>query len=304
MEKVLFLGIGAVGATFASQFLDAGYPVRVLCDEKRREKYLEQGVSVNGREYAFPFSIPSEIVEPPDFVLVAVKSYHLESALDLLEGVAGPDTVILSLLNGIDSEERIGKRMGKEKVLPAFVARMDSTKSGKQVVYSSPGQIVYGELDGKVSPRVERLKRLFSEAGVMHQASAEIMRMMWWKFMVNVGINQAGAILGAPYGSFQEQESCREVAFSAMKEVITLARFSGIDLSEKDIDLCMEMLKSFNPEGKNSMLQDLEAGRKTEVDLFAGKVCLLGEQAGVQTPVNRLFLDMIKTLEWQKGRTV
>lgn len=117
--------------------------------------------------------------------------------------------------------------------------------------------------------------------------------------MVNVGMNQAGAILKAPYGHFQEFPPCLEVAFSAMREVISLAPFSGVDLSERDIDRSVQMLMRFNPEGKNSMLQDLDAGRKTEVEMFAGKVCRLGEEAGIPTPVNRLFYNMIKTLEWQ-----
>ena len=162
MEKVLFLGMGAVGTTFASQFVDAGYPVRFLCDEKRREKYRNQDLSVNGRPYVFSLVVPSEISEAPDFVFVAVKEYQLESALGLLEGVAGPQTVVLSLLNGIDSEETIAARLGSEKVLPAFVSRMDSTKEGGKVVYSSPGQIVFGERDGKRSARVERVERLLA----------------------------------------------------------------------------------------------------------------------------------------------
>jgi 2-dehydropantoate 2-reductase len=302
MEKVLFLGMGAVGITFASQFVDAGHSVQFLCDEKRREKYRNQDLSVNGRSYAFSFVVPSEISEAPDFVFVAVKEYQLESALGLLEGVAGPQTVVLSLLNGIDSEETIAGRLGSEKVLPAFVSRMDSTKERDKVVYSSPGQIVFGERDGKRSARVERVERLLADAKVLHEASGEIMRMMWWKFMVNVGMNQAGAILRAPYGHFQEFPPCLEVAFSAMREVISLAPFSGVDLSERDIDRSVQMLMRFNPEGKNSMLQDLDAGRKTEVEIFAGKICRLGEEAGIPTPVNRLFYNMLKTLEWQNSR--
>lgn len=120
--------------------------------------------------------------------------------------------------------------------------------------------------------------------------------------MVNVGVNQAGAILKAPYGHFQEFAPCLEVAFSAMREVISLAPHSGVRLSEKDIEQSVQMLMRFNPEGKNSMLQDLDAGRKTEVEIFAGKICRLGEEAGIPTPVNRLFYNMLKTLEWQNSR--
>lgn len=301
MEKVLFLGLGAVGATFASQFADRGYPFRFACDVKRKEEYGNRVISVNGKPYAFTFVTPQEISEAPDFMFVAVKSYQLEKALDLIEETVGPQTVIVSLLNGIDSEDLIGRRLGRDRVLPAFVARMDSTKEGDSVVYSSPGQIVFGEPDGKRSSRVERLERMLGQAGVLHEVSEKIFRGMWWKFMANVGLNQAGAIMGAPYGHFQKYPPCLEVALSAMREVVAVAPHSGIDLGEEDIDKSVQMLMALNPEGKNSMLQDLEAGRKTEVETFAGKVCCLGAEAGIPTPVNRLFYDILKTLEWQRG---
>jgi 2-dehydropantoate 2-reductase len=300
MDKVIFVGMGAVGMTFASQFLDSGCPVGFLCDESRKEKARARKFTVNGRPYAFQVLTLSEVRGAPAFLFVAVKEYQLESALDLIQEVAGPETVVLSLLNGIDSEEIIAGRLGEKSVLPAFVSRMDSTREADGVVYSSPGQIVFGERNGSLTARVERVRTLLSKAGILHEASDQIMRKMWWKFMVNVGINQAGAILKAPYGHFQGFSPCREVAFAAMREVIALAPFSGIELSEKDIEASVQMLKHFNPEGKNSMLQDLESGRKTEVEIFAGKVCRLGEKAGVPTPVNRLFYNMLKTIEWQK----
>jgi 2-dehydropantoate 2-reductase len=299
MENVVFLGMGAVGMTFASQFADRGYPFHFVCDSPRKEAYERRKSIVNGRAYSFPCLTPSEIAEPPDFVFVAVKEYQLQEAINLLEKTVGPDTVVCSLLNGIDSEEIIGARLGPEKVLPCFVARMDSTRQKDELVYSSPGQIVFGEVDGTFSPRMRRLAALLEDAGVLYEASSEILRKMWWKFMVNVGINQTGAILKAPYRIFQEVPQSLEAAFAAMREVMAVASCSGIPLSEEDLQECVRMLMKFNPEGKNSMLQDLEAGRKMEVETFAGKVCRLGERYGVATPVNRLYYNLLKTLEWQ-----
>ena len=302
MENVLFLGMGAVGMTFASQFADRGYPFHFLCDTARKEAYERRERIVNGRPYFFPCLTPGEISCPPDFLFVAVKDYQLQEALEILEKVVGPGTVVLSLLNGIDSEEILGEKLGAEKILPCFVARMDSTRENDRLVYSSPGQIVFGEADGKFTPRMERLGRLLEEAGVLFEATGEITRKMWWKFMVNVGINQAGAILRAPYRVFQEVPESLEAAFAAMREVMAVASHSGISLSEEDLQESVRMLMSFNPEGKNSMLQDLEAARKTEVEMFAGKVCRLGERHGVSTPVNRLFYNLLKTLECQADR--
>lgn len=301
MGEVLFLGFGAIGITFASQFVDAGYPFQVLCDEDRKKRYAEQEFSVNGRHYQFSFVTPPEVVGVPEWVFIAVKDYQLENALDLLDGLVGPRTGLISLLNGISSEEVIGKRFDIGKTIPAFVAHTDATRRDSAVTFHSGGRVIFGERNGIGSERIQRLQRLFSEAGVEYQVSDDIVRMMWWKFMVNVGINQTGAILGAPYGTFQESTSCRDVAFSAMREVVDLAPYYGVDLTENDIHLAMEMVGGLSPAGKNSMLQDIEAGRQTEVDIFAAEVCRLGVKAGIATPVNRLFFHMLKTLEWQNG---
>jgi Ketopantoate reductase len=149
MESVLFLGMGAVGITFASQFVDAGHPVQFLCDEKRREKYRKQDLSVNGRPYAFSFVVPSEISEAPDFVLVAVKEYQLESALDLLEGVAGPRTIVLSLLNGIDSEETIAGRLGGEKSFLLLSPEWTRQKKVTRWFIRAPARLFSGRGTGK-----------------------------------------------------------------------------------------------------------------------------------------------------------
>lgn len=302
MEKVIFAGFGAIGMMFASQFQDAGYPFQVLCDEKRRERYLARQFSVNGKARSFPFVVPPEVEEAPDFVLLAVKEYDLPGALELLDGVMGPETVVLSLLNGIGSEEAIDARFGDGRALPAFVAKTDATRDEAGVAFSSPGRILFGEYDGVPSDRVRRAAEMFESAGVDHLASDDIRKMMWWKFMVNVGMNQTGAILGAPYGSFRDCRPCREAAISAMREVIALAPHYGVDLTENDLHLALEMVDGLAPEGKNSMLQDVEAGRKTEVETFAGQVCRMGEEAGVPTPVNRLYHQMLRTLEWQRDR--
>lgn len=301
MERVFFVGFGAIGVTFASQFQDAGYPLQGLCDGERKKRYMERGFTVNGKKYVFPFVEPSEVAVAPDVIFIAVKNYHLPDALNLLEGVVGPETTIISLLNGIRSEEVIERRYGPERTLPAFVAHTDATREGNNVTFHCGGRIIFGERDGGFSARVKKIARLLGEAGVDHQVSDEILRMMWWKFMVNVGMNQAGAILGAPYGTFQESTSCREVALSAMREVVGLAPHYGVDLTENDMHVALEMIDSLAPEGKNSMLQDVEAGRQTEVEAFAGEVYRRGLEIGVSTPVNRLFHHMIKTREYQKG---
>jgi 2-dehydropantoate 2-reductase len=301
MQKIVFVGLGAVGATFAAQFLQAGCDVQVLCSRERKERYLASGFTVNGRPVSFRFVTPDELVLPAELLLIAVKHHHLPEVLDLMAPAVGPDTMIVSLLNGIDSEEIIAARYGEARVLPALVARIDAVKTGTAVTYTRGGKIFFGEEGGESSERARRLAETLLSAGIDHELSADIRRRLWWKFMLNVGVNQAAALLRAPYGVFQAHEPARELARTAMREVIALAQKLEIGLTEEDMAAGFAMMGGFAPDGKVSMLQDVEAKRKTEVEMFGLKVCGLGEELGVPTPVNRVFYQAIRALEASYG---
>jgi 2-dehydropantoate 2-reductase len=122
-------------------------------------------------------------------------------------------------------------------------------------------------------------------------------RTLWWKFMINVGMNQASALMRAPYGVFQTSEDARALMRALMQEVITLAQASAVNLAEADIEDWCAILQTLSAEGKTSMLQDIEAGRQTEVDVFGGKVVALGKALDIITPVNAALRHAIRVLE-------
>lgn len=119
--------------------------------------------------------------------------------------------------------------------------------------------------------------------------------------MINVGINQASAALRSPYSRFQVPGEARTLMDSAMREVMAIAQRKGIDIHEKDIENWHSVLSGLSPDGKTSMLQDVEAGRKTEVEMFAGKVIELGRNLSIPTPVNDLLYQMIHAIEDNKA---
>jgi 2-dehydropantoate 2-reductase len=148
-----------------------------------------------------------------------------------------------------------------------------------------------------ITDRVKALQGFFDKAGIVSEIPRDMIRTLWWKFMINVGINQASAVLNAPYGVFQSFPEARELMESAMGEVIVLAGALKISLSIKDIEGWQAFLSSLAPTGKTSMLQDVEAGRKTEVDVFAGKVISLGKACHTPTPVNQTLYRILKVME-------
>jgi 2-dehydropantoate 2-reductase len=235
---------------------------------------------------------------PADLVIVAVKYHHLDDAIRDMRNRVGAETAVISVMNGIESEERIGAAYGMEKVLYAVSVGIDALREGNRVNYSNQGKIFFGEArNAFLTDRIKRIQALFDRAGIIYETPPDMMRVMWWKFMINVGINQASAVLRAPFLAFQTSKEARDLMESAMREVIMLSEKAQVNLTEDDIKRFNEILLGLNPQGKTSMLQDVAAGRKTEVEMLAGKVIALGRQYNVPTPVNQRLFDLIKEIE-------
>jgi 2-dehydropantoate 2-reductase len=302
--SVLIVGAGAVGAAVASVLRRGeGVRVSVLADSGRADRYAAEGFVLNGERLFFPV-LPARAAPPkgemPDLVIVAVKSHNLAQAITDMAPYVGEGSLVLSLLNGITSEDELAAVFGREKVPYAMILGIDAVREGNATSFSSSGKIYFGDArnpKGAWSERVSRIASLFDRSGMGYVVPEDMIRALWYKFMINVGINQASAVLHATYGAFQRLPEAWAVMEAAMRELIAVSRALGTGLAESDIEAFRETLVSLSPGAKTSMLQDVEARRKTEVEAFAGVVVALGEKAGVATPVNRLLFDMIRTIE-------
>lgn len=299
IQKVYISGLGAIGSAYAGRIYEANPEyVGVIANRERSERYQQNGVFVNEKGYAFQYILPETAASPADLILIAVKQYHLEQCLQDIRKFVGPETIILSLLNGITSEEIIGKEYGMEKLLYSFVVGTDAVREQTRTWYSNIGKIVFGEKTNTIySAKVNAVKEFFDLVHIPYSIPVNMLRELWWKFMINVGINQTSAVLRASYGVFQTIAEARELMESAFQEVIELSQEVGINLGGDDLESAVKILNTLAPEGKTSMLQDVEAGRITEVGIFAGTVIELGERYGVKTPVNWILYRMIRTLE-------
>jgi len=299
IERIVILGAGAMGSAYASAFyaMDPA-SVAFAASGARYERLKAGGMVVNGRHYPIPVLAPDDPAPPADLVIVALKHHHLPDALNDLGNRAGAETLFLSVMNGLDSEAIIAARYGQERVLYANAVGIDAQRDGNVVRFSKIGTVVFGEADNTtLSERVRRLQALFDRAAIPHQTPVDMIRAMWWKLMINVGINQASAVLGAPYGVFQTNPEAQAIMEAAMRETVAVAQAAGVNLSGQDIADWYPVMNQLHPAGKTSMLQDIEAGRKTEVEVFAGKVLALGRQYGIPTPVNEVLLHAIHVLE-------
>jgi 2-dehydropantoate 2-reductase len=299
IETISIIGAGALGAAYGGLLYDMDVrAVSFVAGGKRSERLRKEGLIVNGKRYFIPIIPPGDMSASADLIIVAVKYHHLDDAIRDMKNRVGAETAIMSVMNGIESEERIGAAYGMEKVLFAVSVGIDALREGNRVNYNNQGKILFGEArNASLTDRVKRIQVLFDKAGIHYETPLDMMRVMWWKFMINVGINQASAVLRAPFLIFQTSEEARDLMESAMREVIKLSEKAQVNLTEEDIKRFNEILLGLNPGGKTSMLQDVEAGRKTEVEMFAGKVIALGRQYNVPTPVNQRLFDLIKEME-------
>jgi 2-dehydropantoate 2-reductase len=303
IETISIIGAGALGAAYGSMLydMDPGC-VSLVARGERAERLRRVGVIVNGKSYRIPVLSPEDRSALADLVMVAVKNQHLDDAVGEIQNRVGAETTIISLMNGIDSEERIGAVYGMDRLLYCVSVGIDALREENRVVYTTQGKLFIGEAaNPSLTERVRRLQALFDRAGIAYETPPDMLRILWWKFMINVGINQASAVLRAPYAAFQVEGEARELMDAAMREVVLLAGKAGVDLREEDISGFDPFLARLNPQGKTSMLQDVDARRKTEVEMLAGRVIEMGRRYGIPTPVNQRLFDLIRKIESHKG---
>jgi 2-dehydropantoate 2-reductase len=299
IQKVAILGAGAVGAYFAAQFFDTpGLSTVLIASGERLDKLKKDGIVVNGKPYWIPVIQPDEAEATVDLIVVALKHHQLAKAVQDLGKLVGETTTFLSMMNGLESEEMIGAIFGMDKVLYAISVGIDAVRAGNQITYTNPGTHYFGEAKNPaITPKIRRVQAAFEKAGIRYQTPEDMTRMLWWKFMVNVGVNQASAVLHAPYRVFQSDPDAQALMEALMQEVVTLAKVFNVNLTDQDVQDWYPVLNRLSPQGKTSMLQDIEARRKTEVEVFGGKVIALGKAHAIPTPVNQTVFQIIQVLE-------
>ena len=297
IKKVILCGLGAIGTIYADKLekFDAKN-FKVLVDEARLERYKKNPIKFNGRQLNFDYILPSEEDFKADLIILATKFAGLKDAIKNIKNFVKEDTVILSLLNGVTSEDIIADVYGKDKMLYSYFIGHSSVRCGNSVTHDDVNTIVFGA-ENNLGENVVAVKNFFDKVGINYKIPDDIKRSMWLKFMLNVSANQPTAILRMTFGDMFENTHFMKFAENIMREVQSVAKAEGVRNTETMVDEALKHLKTMTPEGKTSMLQDVEAGRKTEVDMFAGTVIELGKKHGIPTPYNKIMKEMIGIIE-------
>ena len=301
IEKVSIIGLGAIGASYLAcmvKKMDAG-EISVIASGERAERYRADGVTVNDSRILFNVVDPKAQGAPADLLIFAVKQNDLTEAIADAANQVGPETIIISLLNGITSEEEIAAAYGWSHTLLSTVTGIAATRVGSHTSNSKLGVIQFGDAAGlgEGSEEVRLVRDFFDRTGITYEIHRDMTLTLWKKFMLNAGMNQTSAILGFPYGMMHRVEPARAIAVSAMKEVIELAALEGIPLTEDEIAVAFARIDGLTPTGKTSMLQDVEAKRPTEVAMLGETVVRMGAAHGRKMPVNETLSRLIRSME-------
>lgn len=300
INKVTLIGLGAMGVFFAPRLQEyLGDNFRVMATGERKKRLTEQGVTINDVNYKFPIIEPNVVGDEADLIIMAVKDLGLQQAIQDIKNQVGPHTQILCVMNGVDSEDQLIEVYGLEHVVHSFMRVSIVMANGVANYNPALGCIHFGEKqNGEIlTERVTAIKELFEASNIAYIISEDMIRALWFKYMCNVGENLTCALLGIPFGAFRTSDGANAIRIGAMKEVVAVANALGIDLSQEDMDIQENVVKKIPAANKPSTLQDLEQGRKTEIEMFAGRMIALGNELGIPTPINEVFYHGIKTLE-------
>lgn len=300
ISKVTLIGLGAMGVYFAPRlqtYLGEGF--RVMATGDRKKRLVEEGVTINGTVYKFPIVEPEKIGDEADLIIMAVKDLGLDQAIQDIKNQVGPNTQILCVMNGIDSENELIEAYGIEHVVHSFMRVSIVMTNGVANYDPGIGSIHFGEEKNTegLTERVQAIAELFKKSEIPYFIDEDMVHAIWFKYMCNVGENLTCALLGIPFGAFRTSEHANFIRLAAMREVVSIANKLGVNLSEDDIQKQEAVVKNLPFANKPSTLQDLENQRKTEIEMFAGRVIELGKELGVATPINELFYHGIRTLE-------
>lgn len=300
IKTVGIVGAGALGVMYGQKLQQnlGRERLYMIADEARVARYRRDGLFCNGAFCDFQYRSAAEAA-PVDLLIFAVKFPALAEALAEARPFIQAETIFLSVLNGIASEERIAAAFGAQHLLYCMVYGMDAQKQDNQVHYRHIGAVVFGDCENRPTADVSAVARLLDEAAVPYEIPPDIMHQLWNKLMLNAGVNQVAALLGETYGGLSRPGQAQQLMLETMQEVRQIAALEGVTLTEAEIAQWLEVLKGLNPEGRPSMAQDIRAGRGTELELFAGAVRRLGQKHGLPTPCNDTLYEGIRRLEAQ-----
>ncbi len=291
--RIAVFGTGGVGGYFGARLAQGGHDVIFIARGAHLEAIKEQGLKVEsilGHVHVHPAQAtdnPGE-VGPADVVLVATKAWQLPETVQAMVPLVGEETVVVPLLNGVEAPDILVQALGPEPVLGGL-CKISAFKAAPGLIrhVGVEPEVIFGELEGGLTPRVKRLKDAFELCkGVKVTVPDDIRAAMWAKLTFIAPFSAVGAVTRAPAGVIRRLPQTRRLLEEAMKETVAVAQALGVALPHEAARQAMAFTDHMEPHVTASMQRDIMEGRPSELEAQTGAVVRLGRKAGVPTPVN------------------
>ena len=291
IKTVALIGAGAVGSYVTWGLMDKlGDDFCIIADGRRKERLEQEGIIINDNMFLPIVKTPEE-ARGVDLILVAVKYGALRTILPAVSQAADEHTLVMSLMNGVDSEEVLSEAVDPGQILHSLI-KIASVRDGQRVSFVPPAGplgIYFGETKPPYdSERVKAVAELFENTPVNYHIREEILTDIWSKFAFNVADNLTQAVIGCGVGAYADSEHADAVRTGLEQEVVSIALAEGVDLTGH-----LMSSRHFAKAARYSTLQDLDAGRHTEIDMLSGVVMKLGKKHGIPTPYNEMMYHLI-----------
>ena len=298
--KIGVLGIGAVGGYFGAKLAKAGMDVTFISRGKTLEILQTQGLRVKSYMGDFTIKKPKVVhdfksIEDVDIILFCLKSYNTKEVAEALKPKISEKTVIISMQNGIENENILAEIFGKERVIGSVVFITSSVPEPGLIKHTSYGKIVLGELNGIITDRIKNLEKMFLDAGIPSNSTTDIKTELWKKLMLNIPYNGFTALVRGSLENYFEIPEAQECFLKALKEVQSVAKAEGHNVTDKDVENALKFTKV---EGfttfKSSTLLDIEANKPLEIDSLQGAVIKTAAKHNLDIPINKLLYALLK----------
>jgi 2-dehydropantoate 2-reductase len=311
--RVAVVGAGAVGCYFGGMLARAGAPVILIGRAPHVEAINRDGLFIDSIHFKQSVSVSASTelgaVRDAHLVLFSVKTVDTESTAKLLAPYLAPDTIVVSLQNGVDNAERIDFAAGI-RVIPAVVYIAAAMTGAGRVKHSGRGDLIIGN-PGNPSPKhdagtaeLEEVAAIFTRAGVACRVSANITAELWQKLIMNCAYNAISALSSTKYGRIAEDAGTIEVIKQVIVEAVAVGNAVGVQLSSDSmIAAALKLGGEAMPEAVSSTAQDIARGKPTEIDSLNGYLVRKGAELGVPTPVNQTLYNLVKLLERAPSRS-
>lgn len=295
--KVGIIGAGCVGSVLAEKISSLKHSAEIYFIAKGKyAERLRNGIIVN--DSLIQINLANESTVPLDLIFVCVKNFDLESACEDIRPYINDNTIIFPLLNSVTPTPSIKKCYPNNRVLYGYINKIDAYNDGVGYRYNVAGEIHFGYSDNsEPKPELIEIKDLLIMAGFTTFIDKDMKRGIWKKWMLNVGANQVSALTEADYIKFSKIPEIHHILRLAMQELLIIASYEGVNLGTGDIAETIEYLTTYPYPKKTSMLQDVLAHRKTEIDYISGDVVRLAHKWNCPCPVNLTMYYLIKSKE-------